>query len=237
MEAVLFDLEGTLVETLYQRSREDLSQLRKEVKRKLIDLNVPNETLIGLISATLLRNRAYEWVETNMSQVESDRFHTELDAFMKPYEMRSARKARLYPDTMESLEKLASRGVAMGIVTNTSKEAANYMLGMFGLKDFFKVVVTRNDSSRLKPDPAMIHLAIAMMKMDVGWLVGDMRFDAEAASGLGIKSIVVRRDGVHPLFIYDYFVDSLSCVESIVFKDNEANNRDGSENQDYKPTG
>jgi len=232
LEAVLFDLEGTLVETLYQRSREDLNKLRREVKRKLIDLGVSDEALIGLVSATLLRNRAYEWVETNMNQAESDSLHAELGAFMKPFEMRSARLARLYPDTLEALTKLASRGVKMGIATNTSREAATYMLGNFGLKIFFKVVVTRNDVSRLKPDPAMIHVAIARMGVVVGWLVGDMLFDAEAARGAGLKSIIVRRDGVRPRFSYDYFADSLSCVESTVFK-NKASNRDEI-NLDYK---
>jgi HAD superfamily hydrolase (TIGR01509 family) len=226
LKAVLFDLEGTLVETLYQRSLEDLNQLRKEVKKKLISLGVPDEVLIGLVSTTLLRNKAYEWSITNMNQAESARLHTELDVFMKPYEMIPAKKARLYPDTLESLQKLASRGVKMGIVTNTSREAAKYMLKKFGLEGFFKVVVTRNDAPCLKPDPAMIHVAITRMERAVGWLVGDMRFDAEAARRAGLKSIIVRRDGVRPSFTCDYIVDSLIDVESILFEDNEASKRE-----------
>jgi phosphoglycolate phosphatase-like HAD superfamily hydrolase len=94
------------------------------------------------------------------------------------------------------------------------------MLEKFGLTGFFKIVVTRNDPPRLKPDPAILHVAIARMGVEVGWLVGDMKFDAEAASDAGLKSIIVRREGIGPLFSYDYFVDSLSCVELIVFKDN-----------------
>ena len=218
MKAILFDLEGTLVETVYERSREALDQIRRETKKKLIDLGVPREALRDLVKSTLLRNRALEWVETNMSREESARFHVELDAFMKSFEMRAARLSRLYPDTLEALEKLAAGGVEMGMVTNTSTEAADYMLGNLGLEKFFDVVVTRNDAHRLKPDPVMIHAAVAKMGLAVGWLVGDTVFDAEAAITAGIRFIIVRRDGVRPSFSHDYFVNSLNGVTSIVFR-------------------
>lgn len=218
LKAVLFDLEGTLVETVYQRRREAVNRLRRKTEKKLIDLGVPPEALGDLVRSTLLRNQAYEWVETNMSRAESARFRAELDAFMKPIEMRSAGQSRLYPDTLEALEELAAGGVEMGMVTNTSREAASYMLRNLGLERYFSVVVTRSDAPRLKPDPSMIHAAVARMEVDAGWLVGDAVFDAVAAGRAGLRSIIVRRDGMRPSFVHDYFVDSLSCVPSIVFE-------------------
>lgn len=217
MKAILFDLEGTLVETVYERGREAVDHLRRETKRKLINLGVPADALRDLIRSTLLRNRAFEWVEANMSRADSARFHAELDAFMKPFEMRSARLARLYLDTPEALAELAAGGVEMGLATNTSREAADYMLRNLGLKRFFKVVVTRSDAPHLKPDAAMIHIAVARMGAAVGWLVGDTAFDAEAAGSAGLGSIIVRRDGMRPSFGHDHFVNSLSDVASIVF--------------------
>lgn len=41
--AVLFDLEGTLVETVYERSREAIDKGRREVKSEIIRLGVPEE--------------------------------------------------------------------------------------------------------------------------------------------------------------------------------------------------
>lgn len=152
-----------------------------------------------------------------MSQSESARFYIELDAFMKPIEMRSARLARLYPDTLEALSKLAAGGINMGIVTNTSNEAANYILENVNLKSFFKVVVTRNDATRLKPDPMMIYIAIARIGVDAEWFVGDTIVDAQATSRAGLRSIIVRRDGMRPSFSHDFFVHSLNYIVSIVF--------------------
>jgi HAD superfamily hydrolase (TIGR01549 family) len=136
---------------------------------------------------------------------------------MKSFEMRSAELTRLYPDTLAALEELGTRGTEMGMATNTSREAADYILRNLGLKEFFKVVVTRNDVPRLKPEPEMVSTAIAEMEGSVGWLVGNSRFDAEAARRAGISSIIVRRDGIRLSFSYDYFVSSLNGVASIVF--------------------
>lgn len=218
MDAVLFDLEGTLVETLYQRSQVDLAELRAATRKKIVNLGVPDEHLTGIVSGSLLRNIAFEWADIYLSPAEAGRIYTEIDAFMKPFEMNSAILARLYPDTIGTLEKLDSMGVEMGIVTNTSREATEHMLTKFSLGHFFNVVVTRSDSTRLKPNPIMVQLAIAKMEKEIGWLVGDMAFDAEAARGSDLLSIVVRRDGSRPSFNHDYFIDSLYDVETILLE-------------------
>ena len=83
----------------------------------------------------------------------------------------------------------------------------------------------------------LVRVTISMMKLDVGWLVGDVMFGAEAANGAEINSIVMRRNVVRFSLIYGYLVDSIICVKPIVFKENEANNKYGSENLDYKQTG
>ena len=154
-----------------------------------------------------------------MKQLEANLFHKKLNAFMKPFEMKSATQAMLYPDTLETLSKLNSRAIKIGIVTNTSNEAANYILENLGLKSYFKVIITRNDVPHLKPDPEMIHKAIAMMGLVAEWLVGDKIVDAEAAANTGIKSIIVRRDGNSPSFSHDFFVNSLNSIISIIFND------------------
>lgn len=226
MKAVLFDLEGTLIETVYERvGREVVDRERREVKKKIIGLGVPEEALGGLVRHTLLRNRAFDWVDANMSREASAKFHAELDGFMKAIEMWSARQAKLFPDALEALSKLAAKGVGMGLATNTSREAADYMLKTWGFERFFSVVVTRNDAPRLKPNPAMIREAVTRMEVPVGWLVGDTIYDAEAASSKGLMSIIVRRNGLRPSFSHDYFVNSLNDVASIVIRVEEPEER------------
>lgn len=217
MVAVLFDLEGTLVETLYERDSRTVYELRRETKKKIISLGVPASVLGDLVTSTLLRNKAFDWVEENMAPAEEVTFYAELDSFMKSFEMRSVELTRLYPDTLKALDELAIRGVEMGMATNTSRKAADYMLRNLGLERFFEVVVTRNDVPRLKPEPAMVFTAIARMEGSAEWFVGNSRYDAEAARRAGISSIIVHRGGKRPSFSFDYFVSSLNDVPSIVF--------------------
>jgi phosphoglycolate phosphatase-like HAD superfamily hydrolase len=216
MKALLFDLEGTLVESAYQQSPELVVELRFETRDKLLELGVPEDILSGLVRSSALRNRAYQWAEDTLSAEEAGCIRAEVEAFMLSWDMASARRAVPYPDTLKALTGLSEAGVVMGIVTNTSKTAADFVLNKLGLNRFFGAIATRSDVPRLKPDPAMIRLAISILGMDVGWLVGDATFDARAAINAGMGSIIIRRDGVPPDFEHDRFIRSLEEVSPII---------------------
>jgi HAD superfamily hydrolase (TIGR01509 family) len=216
MKAVLFDLEGTLVESAYQRSRELVTRLRRETRKYLVDLGVPNSVLEGLVKSHALRNAAYSWADDNLDTEEAFWIRAKMEEFTLELDMISARESQLYPDTIDALEHLRDRECVMTLVTNTSTPAANHVMERLGLERFFDVVVTRSDVTRLKPDPAMVRLAEERMGVEAGWLVGDSSFDAGAATGAGLSSIIIRRDGVRPDFDYDHFVESLLDVPPIL---------------------
>jgi len=209
LKAVLFDLEGTLVESDYQRTPEIVEGLRRATRDMLIGLGVPEGVLHGLSRSYALRNAAYQWADENPASGGASRLRAEMEAFMDPYDMTSAERASLYPDTLEALESLSGMGVEMGIVTNTSRSAAEHIIEKLGLRKYFTAVATRSEAPRLKPDPAMIHQASSMMEARPLWLVGDTSFDAEAARNAGIRSIVIRRDGTRPGFPHDFFITRL----------------------------
>ena len=218
MKALLFDLEGTLVESSYQQSPETIEGLRRETRQKLVSLGVPVELLAGLVRSYALRNVAYQWAEDNLSVEQVAWLRAEMEAFMAPYDMVSARRTVLYPDTLSALNRLLDEGVAMGVVTNTSAAAAEYILTNLGLRSFFGAVATRSDVPRLKPDPAIIYLAESRLGVEVGWLVGDASFDSEAARNAGLISIILGRDGRRPDFDHDFFIRSLEEAPSIIFR-------------------
>ena len=215
MKAVLFDLEGTLVESIYQKKPEIIWRLRSETKELLIDSGVPENLLGGVVRSFALRNIAYGWADENLSPAEADSLRRKVQEFMLGYDMDSARQATLYPDTLGALKRLENEGFKIGVVTNTSSAAAMHVIERFDLGSFLGAVVTRSDVPRLKPDPAMIRLAEERMGLEAGWLVGDAMFDAGAASNSGIVSIIVRRDGVKPSFDHDHFIKSLDDLPPI----------------------
>ncbi|MGD2142323.1 MAG: HAD-IA family hydrolase [Candidatus Bathyarchaeota archaeon] len=213
---MLFDLEGTLVESAYQRYPDIIQKLREETRKRLVDLGVPRHILAELVRSSTMRNRAYRWAEENGSPGEVYNLKEGMEEFMAEYDMAAARKARLYPETLGVLKALWERKVMMAIVTNTSSDAAYNMLGKLGLGRYFTTVVTRSDTLKMKPDPEMVRLAELRMGAQAGWLVGDSHFDAVAAQRSGIFSIIVRRDGVRPDFKHDCFIDSLDSLPSML---------------------
>jgi phosphoglycolate phosphatase len=216
LKAVLFDLEGTLVESAYQRSRELVSRLRRDTKERLIGLGVPEPVLEGLVRSHAFRNMAYDWADENLDPEEATGIRARMEEFTLEFDMISARESLLYPDTIDALELLRGCGCIMALVTNTSSPAANYVLGGIGLERFFDAVVTRSDVSRLKPDPMMVRLAEERLGVEAGWLIGDSSFDAGAAERAGLSSITIRRDGVRPGFARDHFIESLLEVPPIL---------------------
>ena len=216
MIVVLFDLEGTLVQSIEADERA-VAESRIKTREKLIELGIPRSELEGMTRSTLMRKRAVEYVEERFDPREAERFHLELDRFLKTYELAWAEGSKIFPDTLPMLRVLRSLGYRMGLVTNTSTEAANRMLSMHGIADFFEVVITRENVKQIKPDPEGIILALKSLKAQDFFFVGDLVYDSEAAKQAGGTSIIVNRNPLRKLeFHADYVVNSLTEIPSIV---------------------
>jgi HAD superfamily hydrolase (TIGR01549 family) len=191
--AVLFDLEDTLVQTPWS-DHQHVLEFRRRTREKLLALGIPSEVLEGLERSTLLRNKASEYVERHFTQEAASRFRREMERFLCRYEMDSAKKSRLFPETVLALEILKESGVKMGLVTNTSRKAVDVAFRVHCLKSYFDVVVTRESVARLKPDPEGILLAVKELGASRFFMVGDLMFDILAAKRANGLAIVVMRE-------------------------------------------
>lgn len=218
MVSVIFDLEGTLVRTV-EMKEDVILDFRQQTRRKLIELGIPVETLVGIEASTLMRKKAIEYANDLFSERERLRLERQLDQFLLGYELNWAKESALFPDTMPVLGTLRERGIHIAIVTNTSRQAAEAIFTKHGLSKYFDVVVTRNDVAQLKPDPQGIFLALERLPDKAEFFVGDTRIDSEAAKNAGIKSIIIRRGWPHTLVPpdcpADYGVKSLGEITKI----------------------
>jgi HAD superfamily hydrolase (TIGR01549 family) len=215
--AVLFDLEGTLVQTPWENPQH-VSEFRTRTRRKLIELDIPSPILRGIERSTLMRNKASEYVERHLSEAEAQRFHREMDGFLRRYEVDAATNSRLFTDTVPTLEELKKRRVKMGLVTNTSLEAVQIAFRLHSLDGYFDAIITREHVKRLKPEPEGILLALRRLGADDFLMVGDLKIDVLAAKKADGHSVFVNRrrhwaNNVDP----DYVVRSLRSVPPILF--------------------
>ena len=214
--AVLFDLEDTLVQTPWA-DHQHVLEFRSKTRQKLIELGIPPSVLEGIERATIMRNKSIEYIEKNLTKAEAEKIYQEMEKFLTYYELDSANRSKLFPDTTPTLEKLRKLGVKMGIVTNTSMKAVNMVFRLHGLKGYFDAVVTRETVKKLKPDPEGILLAVNKLGATSFFVVGDHVRDALAANSAKGKSITVKRSSEEKIdFQTDYVVQTLSEVPKIV---------------------
>ena len=192
--AVLFDLEDTLVKTPWS-VRQHVLEFRRETRRKLIDLGIPKTVLEGIKRATIMRNIASEYVQRHFSEERAGKYRREMEIFLNHYELDSAKKSRLFPETISTLKTLRELGAKIGLVTNTSRQAVDVVFKIHGLKEYFDVVVTRKDVTKLKPDPEGVLLAERKLGGARRFVVvGDLVLDVLAAKRANSVAIMVTRD-------------------------------------------
>jgi len=212
---VLFDLEGTLVRSM-EDDEEAVLKFRAETKEKLQALGIPQSTLGGIMMSTLMRNAASKYAAERFSTGEAAVFHSEMDKFLKHYELQWADRSEVFAETVPTLHRIRDYGHKVGLVTNTSHEAARNILSKHGLADSFDVVVAREDVKMLKPDPEGINVALKRLNADRFVFVGDLVHDLRAAKAAGGKAIIVNRRTKPLEFDAEFVVKSLSDVPDLV---------------------
>jgi len=213
--AVLFDLEDTLIQTPWA-DHQHVIEFRRKTKEKLLELGIPSSVLEGIERATIMRNKAIEYIEKNLTKADAEKIYQEMEKFLIRYELDSAKKSKLFPETIPTLEKLRKLGMKMGLVTNTSMKAVDTVFQLHDLKMYFDVVITREKVKKLKPDPEGVLLALKNLGVKTFFMVGDLVHDVLAAKSAKGTSILVKRNLEETDCEADYVVQSLSEVLKIV---------------------
>lgn len=214
--AVLFDLEDTLVQTPWANHQHVL-KFRRKTREKLLELGIPPSVLEGTERATIMRNKSIEYIEKNLTKADAQKIQQKMEKFLIRYELDSAKKSKLFPETIPILESLKKRGVKMGLVTNTSMKAVETIFRVHGLDGYFDIVISREMVKKLKPDPEGVLLAVKKLGADNLIMIGDLVHDVLAAKKANGIAILVKRDPKEKIdFQADYVVQSLNEIPTII---------------------
>jgi phosphoglycolate phosphatase len=172
--AVLFDLDGTLIDSA--------PEIHAAVNRALSTEGLPMlapaqvRSFIGNgVGALLSRSLVALGHDGTGPQ------HTRLMAtFLADYETRFS-LTTLYPGVADMLAALAQAGHPLGICTNKPAGPTRAVLGHFSLLSYFPVIVGGDTLPQRKPDPAPLRHAHALIGGGAAVFVGDSEVDAETA--------------------------------------------------------
>jgi phosphoglycolate phosphatase len=179
--AVIFDLDGTLMDT----SAEIRAALATTFRALgLATLDKPAvEAMIGK-GVRVLIERAL--VRVGAKGVDVD---PTLDRFEREYEAIVGTDSRLYPGAFEGMERLRRAGMPMGVVTNKPRLFTQKLLDDAGATPFLSAIVCGDDGFTRKPAPDMLLAACRRMGSEPGrtLMIGDSDNDIAAARAAGLE--------------------------------------------------
>lgn len=173
---VLFDLDGTLVDSL--------PDLTAAVNRTLGSTLTKAEVrpMVGDGAAALIRRALAHLGHEDP---------TALPRFLADYEANAVGQTQPFAGIIPALDALAVAGWKMAVCTNKPEGAARVLLAGLGLASRFAAIGGGDSFPVRKPDPAHLRETLRAAGGGRAVMVGDHRNDVQAASAAGIPSVFV----------------------------------------------
>jgi len=179
MSAIIFDLDGTLIDSL-----PDIAAAVNHVFacRGLPALSLAQvKPMIG-DGAKVLLNRACAAVDAPVEEADYAIFETY-------YTAHSADLTRPYPGIVTALQDLQAAGYSLGVCTNKPQAPALAVLQALGLAAYFGAVIGGNSTPYRKPDPRHLAATLDALGSKNAVMIGDHHNDIAVAQGLGLPAI------------------------------------------------
>jgi phosphoglycolate phosphatase len=184
IRAILFDLDGTLVDSAPDihagvaalLAEDGIPPLPFEAIRSFIGGGVP-----------VLMDR----VMHALGMTDDPARHADLVArFTARYEHAPDGLTKPYPGVPAALDALAAGGLPMGLCTNKPEGPTRTLLSDLGWTARFACLVGGDTLPQRKPDPAPLHEAITRIGGGQVLFVGDSEVDAETARAAGVPLLL-----------------------------------------------
>ncbi|WLR50526.1 pyrophosphatase PpaX [Bacillus tianshenii] len=173
VDTLLFDLDGTLIDT--------------------------NDLIINSFLHTLEQYFPGEYTREDVLQFIGpplyDSFHAlnpeRVDEMVKVYRTFNHDKhdelVTEFDGVFDTIQALHKKGYKLGIVTTKLRQTVEMGLKLTGLGEFFEVVVTLDDVTNAKPNPEPVNLALFQLgsKAETAIMIGDNHHDIEAGKNAG----------------------------------------------------
>ena len=218
VDAVILDLDGTMVDTLGDFG-EALNRMLRELALPAIDAGAI-EYMVGKGSEHLLRSVLHHVLapmEQAQRAIKVENLYPEAWAdYQRHYLAINGQYAAVYPGVAQGLAALRAAGLPLACLTNKPRNFALPLLQSKGLDGYFEKVLGGDSFERKKPDPLpLLKTCEALGTAPARTLmVGDSSNDAQAARAAGCPVVLVTYGYNHgqPVRAVDAdgFVDSLA---------------------------
>ena len=192
---ILFDLDGTLVDTA-----PDLMRAHNHVMKKFgypIKSTEEIRNLVGQGAGAMIGRSIWGQAKKEFGKVQNEKIKKEMiDAFVDYYGKNIINESTLINGVKEFLIWCKEKNISMAVCTNKQEHLAIDLLKKIGIYDYFEYVAGSNTFDYCKPDPRHLTNVIEILGGEINRsiMIGDSETDANAGKNAGIP-VVLLEDG------------------------------------------
>ena len=198
VKAVLFDLDGTLIDTAADFVRIIGKMSLENDWQAPPEAEIREQVSAGASAMVQLMLR-----HNNQLEVSEEALLEFRQQFLDDYEADICVDSCVFQALEAVLTELEAKGVPWGIVTNKPRYLAEKLLNEMQLDQRCAVLVCPDDVSRTKPDPEPMYMALEKLGIPRGaagcvLYVGDHIRDIEAGNAAGMPTILAAYGYIPP---------------------------------------
>ena len=192
---VLFDLDGTLVDTA-----PDLMRAHNHVMKKFGYPTKSTEeirNLVGKGAGAMIGRSIWGQAKKEFGKVNDEKVKKEMvTEFVDFYGKNIINESTLIKGVKEFLNWCKDQSISMAVCTNKQERLSNDLLKKIGIYDYFEYVAGSDTFDYCKPDPRHLTSVIEILDGDIkkSIMIGDSETDANAAKAAEIP-IILLEDG------------------------------------------
>ena len=219
---VLFDLDGTLVDTA-----PDLMNAHNHVMQKFgYETKSTNEirNLVGKGAASMIGKSLWNQARKELKKIDDERIKSKMvDEFIDYYGKNIAVESKLIPGVLDFLKWCKNNNISMAVCTNKTEHLAVDLLKKIKVYDYFEYVAGHNTFDYCKPDPRHLTNVIEIIQgeLNKSLMIGDSETDSESAKAAGLPFILLE-DGYTDKSIneiyHNHLIKDFNGIERIINK-------------------
>jgi len=183
--ALIFDLDGTLVDTAPDLLGALNAILMREGRRPVDHADLRH--LVGYGARTMMA----EAFRMTGGEMDAGRLPALIDDYIAHYRRHIAVASRAFPGVEETLAALRSDGARLGVLTNKPQELTDLLLPALNLDGYFAAVHGAGRYSYNKPDARVFAHVVDEIGGGPALMIGDSATDVATARAAGVKVLLV----------------------------------------------
>ena len=219
---VLFDLDGTLIDTA-----PDLMNAHNHVMQKFgYETKSTDEirNLVGKGAASMIGRSLWNQARKELKKIDDKKIKSKMvDEFIDYYGKNIAVESKLLPGVQEFLIWCKNNNISMAVCTNKTEHLAVNLLKEIKVYDYFEYVAGHNTFDYCKPDPRHLTNVIEIIQgeLNKSIMIGDSETDSDSAKAAELPFILVENGytdkDVNEIY-HNHLIKDFKGVEQIINK-------------------